>query len=70
MRVQVKGEVRLQQKEVSDYKWWDGKEPIPMLPSAEAILKRATSPSPNPAGPGRPLSKAQTINMNGHVSGF
>ena len=38
--VQARGQARLQRKEVSECKWWDGKEQVPMLPSARAILKK------------------------------
>ena len=37
---QVRGEVRLQRKEVSEYKWWDGKEQLPMLPSTKSIIEK------------------------------
>ena len=38
--VQVRGKVKLQRKELADYKWWDGEEPVSMLPSARTILDR------------------------------
>ena len=38
--VQVRGEVRLQRKEVSEYRWWDGKEHLPMLPSTKSIIEK------------------------------
>ena len=38
VRVQVRGRVTLQRKEVSEYKWWDGREEVEMLPSAWAII--------------------------------
>ena len=38
--VQVRGRVTLQRKELADYKWWDGEEPVSMLPSARTILDR------------------------------
>ena len=66
--VQVRGDIKLQAKEVSDYKWWDGKESIPMLPSAEAIVRKHKGWTSK-----RPISTAattQTISMNGHVSGI
>ena len=37
---QVRGEVRLQRKEVSEYRWWDGRERLPMLPSTKSIIER------------------------------
>ena len=38
--VLTRGKVRLQRKEVSEYKWWDGKERVNMLPSARDIISR------------------------------
>ena len=40
VRVQVRGSVKLQRREVSEFKWWDGREQVPMLPSAREILKK------------------------------
>ena len=40
---EVRGSVKLQRKEVSQYKWWDGKEPVSMLPSARAILSKSAN---------------------------
>ncbi len=40
VRVQVRGQVKLQRKEVSEFKWWNGREQVPMLPSARAIIER------------------------------
>ena len=37
---QVRGRVTLQRKEVSEYRWWDGREPVPLLPSARAIIDK------------------------------
>ena len=73
---QVRGEIKLQRKEVSDYKWWDGKEPLPMLPSSEAIIRKhkgwaPSRPSrPGPTGGQEPLGMQKTVSFNGHVSGF
>ena len=39
----VKGRVRLQRRELSDYLWWDGVADIPMGQSAKAILSRVKS---------------------------
>ena len=38
--VRVRGNVRLQRKELAAYKWWDGREPVSILPSARTILDR------------------------------
>ena len=75
VRVQVRGNIELQRKEVSDYKWWDGKEPLPMLPSTEAILRKVTTlalprKGHTPTETGKPPLKGQTISFNGHVSGI
>lgn len=43
------GEVRLQRKEISTYKWWDGKETVPLHPhvkQALAIIPQWTHPTP------------------------
>ena len=37
----VRGSVRLQKKELSGFKWWDGAEDLPMLESSKAILEKA-----------------------------
>ena len=37
---QVRGEVRLQRKGVSEYRWWDGREQLPMLPSTRSIIEK------------------------------
>ena len=39
--LQANGEVHLQRKEVSDYRWWDGKAQLPIIDSATAIIERA-----------------------------
>ena len=39
----VKGDVRLRRRELSDFLWWDGKRDIPMLASAQSIIHRAMS---------------------------
>ena len=74
VRVQVNGKIELQPKEVSGYKWWDGKEPLPMLPSAKAILKRAGAPasaSKSPASASKSTTwQSGTVSFNGHVSGI
>ena len=36
----VKGDVRLQRRELSDSLWWDGTGDIPMLRSAKSIIER------------------------------
>ena len=68
----VRGEIKLQHKEVSGYKWWDGKESVPMLPSTAAILKRGmgfASPSKSSASPSTgPAWQPGIISFNGHVS--
>ena len=40
VRVQARGHVRLQRKEVSEFKWWNGREQLSMLPSARAIIEK------------------------------
>ena len=37
---QVRGNVQIQRKELSNYKWWDMREPVRLLDSARAILNR------------------------------
>ena len=37
----VKGKVKLQRKELRDFVWWGGKEDLPILESAKAILEKA-----------------------------
>ena len=39
----VKGDVRLQRRELSDFLWWDGTGEIPMLASSQSIIQRAMS---------------------------
>ena len=39
----VKGDVRLRRRELSDFLWWDGAEAIPMIASAKSIIERAMS---------------------------
>ena len=39
----VKGNVRLQRKELSDFKWWDGRIELPKISSAEHIIGQAKS---------------------------
>ena len=36
--VQVRGRVKLQRKGLGEYKWWDGREQVLMLPSSRAII--------------------------------
>ena len=38
--VKARGEVRIQRKELSDYKWWNRKDAVPLLDSAKAILDK------------------------------
>lgn len=45
---EVYGEVRLQRKELSDYLWWDGRQPIPVrvqghVSGALALLDKPTA---------------------------
>ena len=43
VRVEVRGRVRLQRKELSEYKWWDGEEPVSVNSSTKAIMDRYKS---------------------------
>ena len=45
VRVQVRGRVMLQRKELAEYKWWDGREQVLMLPYAEAIIGKHSAPA-------------------------
>ena len=42
--VQAQGTVKLQKREIADYKWWDRNESIPLLWAAKAIIDRCTNP--------------------------
>ena len=34
----VRGNVQIQRKELSEYKWWNRKDDVPLIDSAKAIL--------------------------------
>ena len=71
VRVKARGKVTLQRKEVSEYKWWNGSDPVSVLPSTRAILEQAGEISPSPRSrPARATTPVPTISpttsFNGH----
>ena len=45
VRVEVRGKVTLQRKELAEYKWWDGEEQVLMLPYAKEIIGKHFAPA-------------------------
>ena len=43
VRVEVRGKVTLQRKELAEYKWWDGREQVLMLPYTKAIIGKQSA---------------------------
>ena len=52
VRIQAQGVVKLRKWEISEYKWWDRRESIPLLWAAKAIIDRCVKPAQavNPDG--------------------